>query len=72
MLKGKTTFKCTQCGKTFKALDIEYHATALSQPMPCPNCKSIRTMPLKDMWLDLFGTKKRQYHSIWVQIEEGE
>ena len=32
MLRGKKTFKCDNCGHTFKAFDIELAATVYSQP----------------------------------------
>lgn len=46
MIRGETTFICTQCKNKFTAMDIEYHCMALSCPMPCPHCGSIRTLPL--------------------------
>ena len=69
MLRGTTTFKCTQCGEKFKGLDIEWMATIFSCPQPCPKCGSIRTRP----WslLDLFGLGGNAgYKSIWEQIEK--
>ncbi len=33
------TVTCPHCGKRFKALDVEWHATALSAPVTCPFCK---------------------------------
>lgn len=66
MFKGMTLFKCTQCGKHFKAPDIEYCATTFSMPQPCPKCGSIRTRPVS-----LFGTLKDQmYEGIWERMEE--
>ena len=61
MIRGKTKFKCDDCGHTFKALDIEWQATTYSQPMPCPKCGSYHTMPKTifsffDKWL---------YRKIW-------
>ena len=38
MARGKTTFRCPECGGTFKDWDIEYMASAMSCPMPCPDC----------------------------------
>ena len=45
MFRGMTTFKCTQCGNKFVALDVEYMATAYSVPQRCPQCGSVRTRP---------------------------
>lgn len=50
MVRGLNLFKCTNCGKRFIALDIEWQATALSMPQKCSRCGSIRTRPAK-----LFG-----------------
>ncbi len=38
MVRGKTWFRCPCCGTRFKTWDIEYNATVLSVPMPCPRC----------------------------------
>ena len=61
MLRGKKTFKCDDCGYTFEALNIEWQATAYSQPMPCPKCGSRHTMPVS-----FFGSTDREtYKKIW-------
>ena len=65
MLRGKETFKCDDCGHTFEALDIEWQATAYSQPMPCPKCGSRHTMP-KTL---LSFMEKGVYRKIWEQME---
>lgn len=49
MIRGETTFICTQCKNKFTAMDIEYHCMAFSCPMPCPHCGSIRTLPLHEL-----------------------
>ena len=36
--RGKTWFKCPECGTRFKDWDIEDNATVFSMPMPCPKC----------------------------------
>lgn len=66
MVRGKTIFKCTDCGNHFEDLDIEYCATAFSQPMRCPKCGSWRTRPsgLRG-WLN-----QSVYRSIWENMEE--
>ena len=61
MLRGKKTFKCDDCGHTFKAFDIELAATVFSQPMPCPKCGSRHTMP-KSL---LSFMEKGVYRKIW-------
>lgn len=38
MVRGKTWFRCPSCGKVFEDLDVEWNATALSMPIPCPEC----------------------------------
>lgn len=45
MIRGTKTFVCDDCGHKFKGMDIEWCATALSQPMKCPNCGSYHTCP---------------------------
>ena len=61
MLRGKKTFKCDDCGHTFKAFDIELAAKVFSQPMPCPKCGSRHTMP-KSL---LSFMEKGVYRKIW-------
>lgn len=66
MLRGVTIFKCTQCGHTFKAPDIEYMATVYSMPQKCPKCGSIRTRPVS-----LFGKlTEGVYRKIWERMEK--
>lgn len=65
MLRGMTTFVCDNCGHKFKAMDIEWQATALSQPMRCPQCGSWHTLPSS-----LFGLNKSVYRQIWKQRDE--
>lgn len=68
MLRGITTFKCTQCGRTFKAPDFEYMAMVYSTPQKCPKCGSIRTRPV-----GLFGKLlEGVYRSIWERMESHE
>ena len=82
MFKGMTLFKCTQCGKHFKAPDIEYCATTFSMPQPCPKCGSIRTRPvslfgcpkcgsIRTRPVSLFGKVTEEvYRGIWERMEE--
>lgn len=66
MYRGKKLFKCTECEETFRAPDIEYNATTLSVPQPCPHCGSIRTMP----WGLLSFLTKSTYEDIWDEMEK--
>lgn len=65
MLRGMTTFVCDNCGHKFKAPDIEWQATAMSQPMKCPQCGSWHTRPAS-----LLGMNKPVYRQIWKQMDE--
>ena len=66
MLRGITTFKCTQCGAKFPAPDIEYMATAYSMPQKCPKCGSMRTRPVS-----LLGKlTEGMYRGIWERMEK--
>ena len=65
MVKGKTLFKCTKCGKHFMAPDIEYGATSLSTPQKCPECGSMRTRPSL-----IVGGSDSAYKDIWDKIEK--
>ena len=62
MYRGKTLFKCTECGHLFVAPDIELGATSLSVPQRCPKCESIRTRPASP--LGGLGQNKK-YEGIW-------
>lgn len=74
MVRGITTFKCTQCGKTFEGWDAEWRATVFTCPLPCPKCGSIRTRPpLHFPWsfLDRFGWGGNGgYETIWELMEK--
>ncbi len=65
MLRGTTTFVCDNCGNKFKGMDIEWMATAFSQPMKCPQCGSCHTRPSS-----LFGSNRSVYKEIWKQMDE--
>lgn len=64
--KGKQEFKCTQCGSTFSALDIEPHPYSASFPSRCPHCQSIRTLPTSD------EDRINHYESLWLLMERAE
>ena len=63
MIRGIITFRCDQCNNTFKSLDIEWRATAYSQPATCPKCGSMNTYP--DGIFPLRYLKKIAYRKIW-------
>lgn len=65
MIHGTTLFKCTECGKHFMALDIEWNATALSVPQKRPKCGSMRTRSSH-----LVGGSDSAYKDIWNKIEK--
>ena len=46
MLRGVKTFVCKDCGHRFKALDMEWNATAASYPVKCPKCGSINKVKI--------------------------
>lgn len=64
MIRGKIPFRCTDCHKVFIGLDIEWQATALSMPVPCPKCGSKHTLPLL--------ASKDEYERIWDDMGKGE
>ena len=74
MFRGIKIFKCTKCGNTFSAPDIEWMATSFSVPQKCPKCGSIRTRPGgNSAWLDrIFGSSDDDgvYKKIWDDMEK--
>ena len=62
MYRGLTTFECTNCGHTFKSHNIEYKMTVLSVPQRCPQCGSVRTMPIY--------SEENTYKPLWEEIEQ--
>lgn len=62
MYRGLTIFVCTNCGHLFKSHNLEYKATWLSVPQRCPQCGSIRTMPINDM--------ESTYKPLWEEMEK--
>lgn len=66
MLRGMTTFVCDKCGHKFKGMDIEWRATAFSQPQKCPKCGSMHTRPA-----GLFSSlNKLTYRMIWKELDK--
>ena len=66
MIRGRIKFKCDKCGHTFEDFDIEWRATAYSQPMKCPNCGSYHTMPKSILWF----LHRIVYKKIWNDMDE--
>ena len=65
MYRGTTLFKCTECKHHFKADDIEYNCMVYSVPQTCPECGSVRTLPVHQiLW-------KPVYRKIWKDMENG-
>ena len=69
MYRGLTLFKCTQCGKRFIGLDIEYAASVFTAPCKCPQCGSIRTRPSRLINM-LSWTSDFTYRKIWEDMEK--
>lgn len=65
MLRGTTIFKCDNCKKKFKGLDIEYNCTSLSNPQKCPYCGSFHTMPSES---ETFY--RSTYETIWKRMDK--
>ena len=70
MLRGIRTYVCKDCGHKFKALDMEWNATAASYPVKCPKCGSMHTYPSGYIIGGLFGLKKSFYRKIWKSMDE--
>mgnify|MGYP002314048516 CR=1 FL=1 len=45
MVRGTIPFKCSECGKRFMSLGIEWNAIVFSAPQKCPGCGSMHTRP---------------------------
>ena len=61
MLRGKKKFICRDCGEKFSAPDMEWKATSLSAPQPCPKCFSMKTRPVGLIpWLE-----DAKYKRVW-------
>ena len=69
MVRGNTSFTCSECGTKFRAPDIELAASSYSMPQPCPNCKSHRTYPTP-FWSIFSSSKKKAYEKIWEMQEK--
>lgn len=65
MLRGTTIFKCDNCKKKFKGLDIEYNCTSLSNPQRCPYCGSFHAIPSGS---EIFF--RSTYETIWKRMDE--
>lgn len=64
MVRGMKLFYCSECGKRFLGVDIEYAASTYSAPLKCPRCGSWHTRP----W-SLSPTKiaDHVYRKIWEE-----
>ena len=67
-------FRCDNCNNTFRALNIEYGATAMSVPMPFPNCNSRHTYPPNWRILGFYplGNNRELYKRIWERMDKEE
>ena len=66
MVRGKIIVTCPHCGKTFVALDIEWHATALSAPVSCPHCgQTVDPNGNKGVWGIVKRWMKRIGYAVW-------
>lgn len=74
MIRGYMNFRCDNCNNTFRALNIEYGATAMSVPMPFPNCNSRHTYPPNWRILGFcpFGNNRKVYKRIWERMDKEE
>lgn len=74
MIRGYINFRCNDCNNTFRAINIEYGATVMSVPMPCPNCNSRHTYPLCWYILGFYplGNKREVYKRIWERMDKEE
>ena len=64
MFRGKSIFRCTECGKIFIGKNIEYDATIYSFPQPRKRCGGIRTLPV------LHSIFTSVYKKIWKNMEK--
>jgi len=67
MIRGKTVFKCDNCGHKFIGIDAELGATVLTAPVKCPKCGSYHTYPPS-----FFGLNKSIYKKIWEGMDRAE
>lgn len=65
MLRGFVYFRCDDCGKRFKAPDLEWEASGLSVPQVCPECGSIHSYPLVISTL----CNMASYRRIWAELD---
>ena len=66
MLRGKKKFICRDCGEKFSAPDLEWKATSLSAPQPCPKCSSMKTRPVGLIpWVE-----DAKYRKVWGGVIE--
>lgn len=58
MVIGTIPFKCSECGKRFMALDIEWNVTVFSAPQKYPKCGGMHTRAwsIKILSIKRFGS----------------
>lgn len=66
MIRGALLFYCSECGKRFMGMDIEWNATSFSTPLTCPRCGSCHTRPWS---LAPAQVANLRYKPIWDQID---
>ena len=70
MVFGTTQFKCDECGNKFEGLAMEYCASAITAPVPCPKCGSMHTYPAGALSIfNLIGPSPI-YKMIWKREDE--
>ena len=67
MVRGMKLFYCSECGKRFMGLDVEYGATVFSEPLECPQCGSWHTRPWSLLPAKIADQK---YMRIWEAIDK--
>lgn len=71
MLRGRKKFKCDDCGHVFEAIDIEWQATAYSQPMPCPKWEHWEKIEEQEQKVkSLVWDRRQMMDSTWVHNVE--
>lgn len=70
MIFGITTFKCDNCGHTFRGVAAEWCCTSITAPVQCPHCGSMHTYPAGFL-SGIFGPDSI-YRDIWRQYDEAD
>lgn len=64
---GYLPFYCSECGKTFFGIAMEWYATSFTAPLKCPKCGSWHTRPWSFLPSKLANHK---YKDIWKAIDK--